>query len=85
MAGRDTGDSRPFTDWRLKARPANVALLDFYGRFLVGQWAGMTNALSLEAVEIAFRMNGLPLERWADTLDRLKLIHGIYLELTEEK
>lgn len=84
-AGRDIGDPAHATAWRRKARPQNVALLDFYGRFLVGQWAGMTNALSVEAAETAFQWAGMPLERRAEMFERLRLIHGLYVEATEEK
>lgn len=77
-------DPTQYVEWRHEARPENVALLDFYGRFLVGQFAGMGSALSLDAVRAALDIVGLDRQRWADVTSRLLYLHGLVVEATKK-
>lgn len=71
--------------WRFEARRENVDLIDFYGRFLIGQHAGMTEALALPSVVAAFRIAGVPRRSWANLTDRLNLVHATFTEYHREK
>lgn len=57
----------------------NVELLDFYGDYLVNQYAGMTEALSLEAVRAALDIEGVPREDWPDMTVRLLGLHSLVM------
>ena len=84
---RDGGPARDlssFSEWRQGAAPDNLDLLDMYESLLVGQFAGMGNALSLEAVIAAFRIDGIPRAEWSERARRLVLLHGLWLERAEK-
>lgn len=82
--GRDIGDPVPYTKWRDEARRQNVDLIDFYGRFLIGQHAGMTEALALPSVVAAFRISCVPRRSWANVTDRLNILHAAFIEHRRE-
>jgi len=71
--------------WRETADPDNVAVIDFYGANLLGQFAGMGKALSLDAVRAALDIHSIPREEWPDMTRRLLQVHAIYVEHLPEK
>jgi hypothetical protein len=82
--GKEGRDPTPYVSWRDEARPGNVALLDFYGRYLVGQFAGMGSALSLDAVRAALDICQVEREAWPDVTARLLYLHGMVVEATKK-
>lgn len=73
------------SEWRELADPDNVALIDFYGRYLVGQYAGMGKGLSLDAVRAALDIDGVAREEWPAMTTRLLGLHVIYVDNLPEK
>ena len=73
-------DVEQFSAWRETARPDNLWLLDFYGRYLVGQYAGMGQALSLDAVRAALDIEGIDRRAWPDITGRLMILHAAYVD-----
>lgn len=71
--------------WRESAGPGNLRLLDFYGAYLVGQYAGMGDALSLDAVRAALDIEGVAREDWPDMTERLLCLHSVVVENLPEK
>jgi hypothetical protein len=69
-----------FSAWRATARADNQWLLDFYGRYLVGQYAGMGQALSLDAVRAACDIEGIDRRAWPDIAGRLMILHAAYVD-----
>lgn len=53
-------------------------VLDFYGRLLIGQYAGMTQALCLTALVAAFDLEGVRQEVRAQLAARLITIHALF-------
>lgn len=56
-----------------------------YGSLLVGQYAGMTDALSLEAVEAAMRILSIPDDERPSLARRLIVLHGLVREIQRPK
>jgi hypothetical protein len=56
-----------------------------YGSLLIGQYAGMGNALNLDAVMAAFQIEGVPREQWSGKARRLVYLHGLYVEATKDE
>lgn len=73
-----------YSKWRDDADPDNLSLLDFYSSYLVGQYAGMGNALDLGAVRVAFDLEGLDRDDWSDMTARLIYLHSIVVEYQEK-
>lgn len=71
--------------WHETVDPENLELLDIYGSLLVGQYAGMTDALSLEAVEAAMRILAIPKDERPTLARRLIVLHGIVREIQRPK
>lgn len=84
-AGAPPRDLSSYSAWREEADRENLELLETYGTLLIGQHAGMTNALSLDAVLAAMWLEGVPRAEWRDRARRLVLVHGLYLEHTKER
>lgn len=74
-------DVEAFSEWRMDADPDNLALLEFYGRYLVNQYAGMGSALNLGAVREAFLLDGIASEDWPDMTERLLSLHAEVVKL----
>lgn len=55
--------------------PENLTLLDFYVSYLIGQYAGMGEALSLDAVRAALDIEGIPRDEWAGMTRRVLIFH----------
>lgn len=66
--------------WRQEADPENLDLLSFYGRYLVNQYAGMSNALNLDAVRTAMEIEGVEREAWPSMTERLVYLHGLVVD-----
>ena len=77
VMGLPPRDLSAYTGWRDEASPANLDLIDFYLRFLPGQFSGMTNALSLEAVKTALEIDDVPRQEWPDMTERLIRLHNL--------
>jgi hypothetical protein len=73
-------DMSECSEWRQDASRENLDLVSFYGRYLVGQFSGMSSALSLEAVRAAFDLDGVPREDWPEMTRRLVLLHSWVVE-----
>lgn len=71
--------------WRETAFPENIAIIDFYSAYLVGQYAGMGRALSLDAIRAALDIARVDREEWPDMTARLLHLHAIYLDQFPEK
>lgn len=69
-----------YSAWRTKASPENLDLISLYARKLVGQYAGISNALSLEAVRTALDLEGFPRQEWSEATDRLVKLHALFEE-----
>jgi hypothetical protein len=78
--GAPPRDLSSYSGWRATASPDNLDLLSLYSRKLSGQYAGMSNALSLEAVRAALDLEGIPREEWSEMTDRLIRLHRLFEE-----
>lgn len=65
--------------------PENLELLEMYASYLAGQWAGMTDALSLEAVEATMRILSIPGDERPALARRLIVLHGIVRDIQRPK
>lgn len=79
------GDAAYYTEWRKETCPENLALLEFYGRYLIGQYQGMGEGLSLPSLVAAFEIGRVPRRRWESMTDRLLYLHGVVVECQKEK
>ncbi len=64
-----------YDGWRRRASPESLELLDFYARYLAGQYAGMSEALNLDAVRAALDIERVPPAAWPEMTRRLILFH----------
>jgi len=78
--GAPSRDLSDYSRWREEAEPDNLQLLELYGAFLVGQHAGMTDALSLPAVIAAMDIVDTDPGERAETARRLIVLHSIVRE-----
>lgn len=78
IEGAPPRDVSSYSEWRNSADPENLDLLSLYGRFLVGQYAGMTEMLALPSVVAALEINGVPRDQWPTTAERLLCLHGLF-------
>ena len=83
--GAPNRDLSGFSKWRADTSPENLELLEMYGSLLIGQYAGMGNALSLDAVMAALRIEGVPRAEWPERSRRLVFLHGLYVEATKDE
>ena len=74
-SGAPARDLSSWSEWRQEADPRDLWLLELYGTLLVGQHAGMTEALSLTAVVAALELHEVPREEWLEQVERLNLLH----------
>jgi len=80
LRGGPEKDPEPYVSWRELSRPENVALLDFWGRYLRGQCAGMSDALNILAVRFAFELDETPRALWPELTERLIYVHALISE-----
>ena len=73
-------DVAQFSEYRLDADPDNLELLALYGRYLVGQYAGMGRALNLDAVRAALDIEGIDRQEWSEMTRRLLVLHAAFVE-----
>jgi len=73
--GAPPRDLTEYTGWRDTAVPANLDLLDFYERYMIGQTSGFSDALSLDAVMAALRIDGVSRREWPEMTRRLLVLH----------
>lgn len=84
--GAPARDLSSYSAWREDADPDNLALLDFYGRYLIGQFVPMSDALSLDAVRAALDIDQIPREQWPEHTRRVLILHRAFVEcLPKEK
>jgi hypothetical protein len=72
-----------YLDWRRKATDRIYEALDRYTRFCIGQFAGMGESLSVEAIRFACEADRIPRGRWADVAAELNIIHQKVMERAE--
>jgi hypothetical protein len=63
--------------WRATADPDNLRVMGIYANYLVGQVAGMSDALSLPAVIAALDLLNIDRPARPDLARRLVLLHGL--------
>jgi hypothetical protein len=78
--GAPPRDLSEYTDWRFDAHPDNLRAIGIYSDLLVGQFAGMTEALSLEAVRAAMDILGVDRRERPALARRLIRLHGLVME-----
>ena len=71
--------------WRQKASSRVMEALAFYARYLVGQFSGMGEALSLESLRFACVAEAIPPSRWPDLTEEMQMIHRIVVARAKEK
>jgi hypothetical protein len=59
--------------------------IGFYMRYLAGQYVGMSEALSMDAVRFACEADMIPVERWAETTEEVLVVHRAVLAHTRAK
>jgi hypothetical protein len=59
--------------------------LAFYARYLVGQFSGMGEALSLDSLRFACEAEAVPPSRWAELTEEMNLIHRLVVARSKEK
>ena len=69
-----------YSAWRREACDENLRLLRIYGTWLVGQYAGMSEALSLQAVESALRIERVPPSERREVAERLMYLHLLWMQ-----
>lgn len=82
--GRPQEDPERYSKWRDDTDPANLDVLSFYGRYLVGQYAGMGQALNLDSVRAALEIDGIDREDWPEMTSRMLFLHGVFVEVTKK-
>lgn len=60
-------------------------MLGLYGTYLVGQMAGMSEALSLSATDVMFRYEEVPVRERREMWPRLSRIHQIIMEIFRKR
>lgn len=60
-------------------------MLGLYGTYLVGQMAGMSEALSLAATDVMFRYEEIPVRRRREMWPRLSRIHQIIVGIVRKR
>jgi len=78
-------EAEGYQDWRETAEPDNLDLIDLYAGLLAGQYAGMTDALSLEAVEAAMRIERIAEDDRPGLARRLIVLHSLVREQQRAK
>ena len=78
--GAPPRDLSIYSKWRATARPENLELLRIYGTWLTGQFCGMGDGVSLQAIMIALRLERVPKWRHPELAARLNLLHSIVME-----
>lgn len=80
-AGADPRDTSSYSSWRETTDGSILEALDLYGSYLIGQANGMSDALSLQAIEVALRFAGIPRADRADLALRCIQIHSGVMEI----
>ena len=75
--GAPPRDLSVYTAWRETADPANLGLIGTYSSYLVGQFAGMGDALNLSAVQSAMDILDVEREERPEMARRLVFLHGL--------
>jgi hypothetical protein len=78
--GATPRDLSMYSAWRESASPDNLDLMVFYARYLAGQFAGMSSALSLDAVKSAMEIDGIDRDEWPEMAQRLIRLHSLVEE-----
>jgi hypothetical protein len=83
--GAEPRDLSAYSGWREKANPDNLDLISIYSRYLPGQYAGFSSALSLDAVRAALEIEDIPKECWPEMTERLIRLHALFEEHRPKK
>ena len=78
--GAPSRDLSMYSNWRDTARDENLELLRIYGKRLIGQVAGMGEALDILKIDKALEYEGIPEAERPDLAERLNLLHSIAME-----
>lgn len=76
--GAPPRDLAAYSGWRETVSTENAETISFYARYLVGQYSGLSEALSLPAVQAALEIDGVPREEWPEMTERLVRLHGLF-------
>ena len=80
-AGAEPRDLSEHSEWRKTVDQCVLDALTLYGTYLIGQSAGMSDALSLGAIVTACDIEGIPQESRPEFARHVLMIHSRNLEL----
>lgn len=72
-----------YLSWRKYANPRVHRALELYARYCNGQWAGMGEVLSVQAIQFACQAERLPCSRWREVTEEMFTIHEVVLARME--
>ena len=78
-------DLSSYFKWREEAPDEVVLGIDLYATCLVGQLAGMGEALCLNAIKIALEVDEVPRSEWLEAIHQLNLIHNETMRIMKRK
>ena len=84
-AGAPYRDISFYSKWRDDAPEEVIDCINLYSTYLVGQTAGMGDALCLNAIKIALEVDEVPRFEWAETIHRVNHIHGETMRVMKRK
>lgn len=73
-------EGQEYRKWEDEASPENVSLISLYTTFLIGQYAGMTDALDLSAARAAVEIARVDEEEQPEMIARLIVLHRLIRE-----
>lgn len=83
--GAPPRDLSSYSEWRRDAEPHVLWVFEFYAIYLAGQTAGLSDALSLEAIRTAFLIERVPRDRWADLIIDLRIVHAAVIRRQQKE
>lgn len=84
-AGAEERDLSVYSSWRAGADPRVLEAIGIYARYLMGQHAGMTDALSLTAVVACFELESIPRPDRPELAGRILTVHQAFLKTRKDK
>jgi len=81
--GAPPRDLSEYSAWRREADPANLYLLSVYSSFLVGQYAGMGDALNIDAIQSVLDLVGVDHDDRIEATRRLVTLHRLVRDQQE--
>jgi len=83
--GAPARDLSQYSSWRSDVDPENLDLMDLYSRYLVGQYAGLGDALSLDAARVALEIEEVSRDDRSTIIERLIYLHGVVVKNLPKK